>query len=260
MDRATRVAEELPWLVETLALQRLLPVATLRLLLRHPHRQVALAAAVGECNTAGAGAYSDRVRDEIRADWWQAVLRAKCADDKSENLRGLGSWLRTILMSDPELAFEWLQLRLGEPDLPGWALSDGAFAGAARVLLREQREQLLAQLSDLPITVALVGCLVGRDPDLYRRLLARPELRGHHLTPLLGVPDEAWANLAVLALNAGYTPDDIARASGPSLDGEAAFARLADHPDARLQEVADQWLGMGGRRAPGARSGSGPPS
>lgn len=260
MDRAMSVAEELPWLVETLALRRLLPVATLRLFLRHPCWQVALAAAVGECNMAGTGAFSDRVRDVVRADWWQAVLRAKSPDDEGVDLTGLGSWLQTILMSDPQLAFEWLDRRLGEPDLPGWFLSESAFAGAARALTLTRKEQLLARLPDIPIAGSLVGCLVGRDPELYRRLLARTELRAHHLMPLLGVPNESWTNLAVLALDAGYTPDAIARASGPSPNGEPAFTRLADHPDPRLQEVATLWFGMSSHRGSGARSGSGSPS
>jgi len=252
MARATGVAEEVPWLVETLALQRLLPVATLRLMLRHPHWQVALAAAVGECNSAGGGPYSNWVRDEIRDDWWKAVLRARSAEGDGENLQGFGSWLRTILMSDPQLAFEWLQRQLGEPDLPVRILSDGAFAGAARVLLREHKKQLLAKLPDLPLAGSLVNCLVGRDPDLYRCLLARHDLRAHHLTPLVGVPDEAWANLALLALDAGYSPDDVARACGPSPHSEPAIAGLADHSDVRLQEVAGLWTGRRSYRPPGA--------
>lgn len=254
MTRATGVAEEVPWLVETLALQRLLPVATLRLMLRHPHWQVALAAAVGECNSAGGGPYSDRVRDEIRDDWWRAVLRARSAEGDGENLQGFGSWLRTILMSDPQLAFEWLQRQLGGPDLPVRILSDGAFTGAARVLLRKHKEQLLAKLPNLPLAGSLVNYLVGRDPDLYRCLLARHDLRAHHLTPLVGVPDEAWANLALLALDAGYSPDDVARACGPSPHSEPAIAGLADHSDVRLQEVAGLWIGRRSHRTPGAAS------
>jgi hypothetical protein len=200
------------------------------------------------------------VRHEIRDDWWKDVLRARSADDDGENLQGFGSWLRTILVSDPQLAFEWLQRRLSEPDLPVRVLSDGAFAGAARALLREDKEQLLAQLPDLPLASSLVNCLVGRDPDLYRCLLARHDLRAHHLRPLLGVPDEAWANLALLALGAGYSPDDVARASGPSPHSEQAIAGLADHSDVRLREVAGLWLGRRSRPTPGARGSGGSPS
>jgi hypothetical protein len=227
-------------------------------MLRHPRWEVALAAAIGECNTAGTGAYSDRVRDEIRADWWQAMLRARSAEDDGEDLRGLGAWVRTILLSDPQLAFEWLQRRLAEPDLPGSVSSEGAFAGAARTLLRQQKEQLLAQLPDHPVAASLVGYLVGRDRDLYRRLLARAELRAHHLTPLLGSPDESWTDLAVLALDAGYTPDAIVKASGLSPRGEPAFSRLVDHPDPRIQDIANLWFGMRKLRVSGAHCSRSP--
>jgi hypothetical protein len=239
-----RVAEELPWLVETLALRRLLPIPILRLFLRHPRWLVALAAAVGECNSQGAGAYDDRVRAEIRSDWREAILRAKGADCYGDDPAGLRSSLPAILASDPQLAFAWLQRRLSEPDLPAWVQENGAFARAARALGTAHRAQLLAGLQDSPITGDLVGYLVGNDPDLYRRLLARTELRAHHLRPLLGEPDEAWTELASAALEAGYAPEDVAEASGPPPPREAAAETLAAHPDPRLREVARHWQNM----------------
>lgn len=237
MEPAMRMAKELPWLVRTVAHRQALPIASLSRLLRHSRWQVALAAAVGECNVGGSGNYTDRVREEIRDDWRKAILGAKGADYDKEDVAGLGSWLPAILRSDPQLALDWLERRLSEPDLPGWFDENGAFARAAQALSRSQRAQLLAHLPDCPIAGPLVRCLVERDPELFTCLLARSELRAHHLGPLRGSPDEAWGVLASMALDAGYTAEDIAKATGPPTRGEPA-PTLADHPDLRLREVA----------------------
>lgn len=143
MEQAVRVVEELPWLGETLALRHLLPLANLRLLLRHPAHRVAFAAAIGECNAGGSGSYTERVREEIRADWRQAVLQANGSDFENAEMARLGSWLPAILGSDPLLAFDWLERRLAESDPPNGSVLDSALARAAQVLDSTQRARLL---------------------------------------------------------------------------------------------------------------------
>jgi hypothetical protein len=169
---------------------------------------------------------------------------------------GLQHWLEVILAQDPDLALDWLRNRLRDPDLPGYFL-DGPFASAVRALRLEQRAQLLGELPAVPILRSLLPRLVNRDAELYRQLLARKELWDYHLAPLSGKPDEAWSELALLALDSGHSPEQIAEATiwgpdghfygGPGVDyWEAwaqAFAPLESHAWAELREV-----GRHGRR------------
>jgi hypothetical protein len=249
LEGALRVADALPRIVETLAGRRLVPEPTLRRLLRHPSWKVALAAAAGEWNAIGAGPQSERVREDLRDDWRNAVLRAKSADyrDGAEDL-GLEYMLREILRRDPPLALEWLERRLGEP--PPRLLDDSAFFTAVGALGREQKEQVLLRLQDSSIAGPLASHLVGRDLTLYRLLLGRRDLERHHLAPLFGVPDEGWAGLAVAALEACHSPEAVAEAAfhkhgwftlagqRPLGQWETAFEVLAAHPDPQLRGVA----------------------
>jgi hypothetical protein len=187
------------------------------------------------------------VRDEFRADWREAILRARTNDTRT----GTQHWLGVILAQDPDLALDWLRARLRDPDSPQYFLG-GPFASAIQALRREQRAQLLGELPALPILNSLLPPLVERDTELYRQLLVRAELRDFHLIPLAGKPDEAWSELAILALDAGHLPERIADAAiwgrqpaephaWPGVDywsgWRQAFAPLRAHSRADMREV-----------------------
>jgi|GEM_PF-1241778 len=56
--------------------------------------------------------------------------------------------------------------------------------------------------------------LIGDDLSIYRALLENDNLRSHHLLPLKGKPSElSWPGKALLALDYGYPPSDVARAA-----------------------------------------------
>ena len=242
VEKALNHATTWPMSIETMASRRKMPSETLRDAFRHPSWEVALAAAVGEW-LAGR---ENGVRDELRADWQDAVLRARTDDSRT----GLQHWLAAILAKDPDLALDWLRARLRDADPPNYFLR-GPFASAVHALRHEQRAQLLSELPALPILGSLLPQLVKRDMELYRQLLARAELRAYHLVPLGGKPDEAWSTLALVALDAGYPPERIASAAtsglgiqviwGSGIDywtgWEQAFAALQNHTRVELREV-----------------------
>ena len=59
----------------------------------------------------------------------------------------------------------------------------------------------------------IVQLLVGEDLNLYRKLIDSLQLKKYHLAPLAGMPDQPWAMKAILAMNAGYSVNDIIEAT-----------------------------------------------
>jgi hypothetical protein len=94
-------------------MRREVPIPTLRALLRHPQPAVALAAASGEWHH---GESRGQIRDEVRAEWRQAVLRMPIKDEDGARRMTGEEWdLGQILASDPELAFDWFAQQLKSP-------------------------------------------------------------------------------------------------------------------------------------------------
>jgi hypothetical protein len=248
--RALDRAAAWPQAVETLAMRREMPDANLRAALRHSRWEVALAAAVGEWH---ASRKSD-MRHDFSVDWKRAITGSRA--DGSQI--GTQFWLKVILGTDPDLALEWLRAHLRDQELLVSPL-DGPFAAAVEALSREQRVELLRELHPAPTLHSLLPPLVGKDAELYRQLLARPQLRDYHLEPLGGRPDEDWSALAVAALESGHTPERVAAAAisggshfyaGPGVDHwqswAEAFAALEGHARAEMREV-----GRHGKRTAG---------
>jgi hypothetical protein len=245
---------ELTPLVEGLCLRKEVPLATLRSLLNFPAWETALAAAVGEWCSDPEG----EVRAEIYPEWRAAVLRAKTEDyEGAEHKVGLQYWLGPILASDPDLALEWLRSRLRDPDLPWHFMGDSPFSIAAYALRRQQKEELLAGLAPAEILQSLVPALIGRDVDLYKRLLSLSDLKDYHLAPIGGPQAHGWEDFVLAALDAGCLPEAIAQASfgtshswvGSGIEywerWDQAFATFERHPRAEFQDVvrsAREWV------------------
>lgn len=159
--------------------------------------------------------------------------------------------LEDVFRSDSSIALEWL-LHRTESAPPRYWLADKSLEVATNVLSPSQRRRVLHSLQEKNQRFGqdeLIRLLVGDDPELYRELLENRSLKPYHLAPLGGYPEGAWQELAGLALDAGYTPDELAHAcrlSGGGWTGKLSameaewaerFGALADHPDPRLQEV-----------------------
>ncbi len=246
-------ASRWPSLVENLALRRELPISTLLALLRHSDVEVSLHAATGEWYAKPKG----KVKSEVRAAWRLAILRSA-----EENVRGVGMGsykLRDILIRDSGLACEWLGKRLSRGAI---VFSDRDLRLVMADLDDRQRLALLDQIPADPMASNLLSQLIDRRPELYRELLGLDRLREHHLCPLEGAPDAAWVEIALIALDHGYTPAVIAKSSFQERGAvnitiwghdqshwrrwEDAFAVLEEHSDRRLREVAR--LGREGAR------------
>lgn len=248
MEKALNKARHMmPDLVLGLCAQRAVPVATLLALLRSPDARTALAAAIGEWEAEPQG----NIRMEVRADWRAAVLRAK-TEDYSGVQEGIETefWLGVLVGQDSDLAFDWLRQRLGDADLPGSFLGDSPFALALHALREDQKIQLLKESRVHPILFSVLPTLIGKSPELYRMLLGEVRLSKYHLEPLRGRPNAEWEGLVAVALDAGYTPEQIAAAAlrpphswvgfGQEYWGEwdESFAVLANRPQEGLREIA----------------------
>jgi hypothetical protein len=240
LSHALLKAVEDMMLVEILCLQKRVPLSTLRLLLGLPSWETALAAAVGEWCADQQG----EVREEVRPEWQAAILRAKTGETV-----GFQYWLGIILTSNADLAFDWLQSRLKDSDLPWSFMGDSPFSRAASALRETQRKKLLEELKPASLLQSLIPALIRRDEELFRRLLDIPSLADYHLEPLGGPQAPGWESFARAALDAGYDPEAIARAAlgtsyswaGSGLEyweqWDQAFAAFENHPREDLREV-----------------------
>jgi hypothetical protein len=245
LERALGCLDGLRAVAEALTIRGILPEDRVRLLLDHEDAQVASSAALGEwhCDPVGV------VRPSLVGAWRRAVVR--CVERPHKE----------ILRHDPDLAHDWLAARLQVHSLS--VLERGPGHEALVLLSSAQRLSLLAQIPADRWAGGSVRWLVGDDTAVYGQILADERLRRHHLAPLLaaerlggqdtawpsGPLNDAWIAKALLALNAGYSPDEVARAvrSGAwsYCGSEAAmweewaarFRGLGGHPDPRIRCV-----------------------
>lgn len=144
------------------------------------------------------------------------------------------TWLTNCLLREDFRPYEYRQ----------------TLGGVVRVLDNEARFRVLQQISKPYGLDELVILLVGRDTQLYRRLLTLEQLKPYHLTPLTGLPDEAWIEQAKVASETGYSADKIAQAvhgDSVSWSGNESelwktwvqrWEPLCSHEDAIIRKVA----------------------
>ena len=212
-------------------------------------------------STVASSLWQDRstpqIPEEILDDWKHAIVE----NEEDHVLEG-------VFEEYPDVAVLWIAGRLDgirDGTRAFWFGSkhDRAVPKAAQVLTREQRRNLIDRLPKSSAVSELVPLLVNRDMELFRYLLSKDDLEDVRLDPLrmdccFGlqrenvVPDfdETWQQMAIAALDHGYTPENIFFASqsgGYSWSGGrsemfaarlAPFEKLRNHPDVRLQKVA----------------------
>jgi len=222
-------------LVETACLRREVPYDRVTLLLKHDSPAVAAAAAKGVWYSGEKG---DSIPQELRPAWEEAVVRHVRAE----------YILREVFAKDPRLAEAWILARVGNDWRRNWD-ERGAFKLAAKALDRDARQRFVGELPPGYGPSGFYKWLVGGDPELFQRLLARDDLRSVHLEPLHGRPTGQWIALARVALDSGYSPEDLAEAPherGWSWVGKEsmmwqgwadAFGALESHEDARIRQV-----------------------
>ena len=238
-------AAEIPNLDDFIAAScRSIPEATINEMLRSNDDRVAVTSAVGYWL-----AYEGEIPAGIRSPWRQAVLRSASAGP----IRGSDDhWLGEILSQDCGLASEWLVWNLTDIGTSArWTTWDLA-KKAAGILSVDERESVLERVDAAGTSYVIsevMKMLVGGNLSLYTTLLHSKSLKGHHLDPLEGRPDKKWREMALVALNHGYSTESVANATvgrGWSFFGSESemwlgrrqpFEALRDDPDFRIAEI-----------------------
>ncbi len=201
-------------------------------------------------------------------EWRKAVLGA-CSGQRDEY------WLTEILRSDPELARRWLDINLSS-NRTVIAHPDSLVSVAVASLGSSERRELLSCLPKHSRYGWLISLLVGDDPEAYREFLAEPLWLESHLDPLTWCSSgdlfedelelsQAWIAKAQLALQAGYGPEDVARArldSPKGWSGEESvmweswvdrFRPLEQHEDPLVRRMASKAIRIATERRDDAR-------
>lgn len=214
MSSALAVVPNLLGLIELHCVRNEVPEHTLVRLLRHEDPAVAGMAAVGEWLAVPMGT----VRPSLQPDWHSAIIRYGTKSQQAINSpiqrsEHIDYWVAEILKHDADLALDWLRSRLAsQPRDWHWKLAEPD-AAAVDALDFDRRIDLLEIIPvDAPIEI-LVQRLVGSDLRLYGALLSQNNLRPLHLIPLSGRPVDGWVSKASLALEAGFSFEDIAGAA-----------------------------------------------
>lgn len=221
--------------IETLCLRRQVPEGTLLELLQHPDPSISGNAAIGTWVAEPKG----EIGESLEEKWRAAVL----------NIQNEAYWLGEILKKDETLAFEWLTKNIKNPDIPHDTLQ--IFNAGISSLTIDQRKEILKQLPNDFWRTGIVKALIGDSLELYQCLLKDNQKGPLHLMPLrlssienFGEEEvwdeEAWVAKAKIALNAGYSPEEIedAISEGWSWSGKISdmWARWIAFHDRRLQD------------------------
>ena len=180
------------------------------------------------------------IRPSLEDLWRLAALRI----DREEY------WLGEILRADPSLAADWLVAHVTRDERISIELPRPVEAAISAIDVAGRKRVLMAIPQDFPDT-ELVGRLVGDDLALYQLLLSREVSDRVYLAPLKGQPTGRWTAKARLALEAGYSPEQIASAVvgwHQSWSGKlsnlyrqqlAWFEPLCDHDEPRIRQIGE---------------------
>ena len=238
-------AADMPGLKDFLASScRSIPEATIKEMIESKDARVAVTGAVGYWLS-----YKGKVPDALRVPWRKAVLRSS-----SEGwIRGPDQhWLGEILSTDCVLGCDWLVSNLTDVGSTAhWATWELAKSVAGALSL-VQREIVLDQLDAAGTTHVIsevMKTLVGGASGLYSKLLDSEPLKAHHLDPLEGEPDTNWRKMSLIALERGYSTQEIMHATvGRSwscfgsesemwIGRRQPFEALRNDPDSGITEI-----------------------
>jgi hypothetical protein len=156
--------------------------------------------------------------------------------------------IEELVGSIPEIRYDIAVSLLTDEEYISWA-HDKLYRNLFAAMEVDEKIRLLPLLESIYPT-DFTSWLVGDDLAINRALLENDKLHPHHLLPLKGKPSElSWQSKALLALDHGYQPRDVARAAIENQWGwsESAttswqewideFNALINSDDLRLQEV-----------------------
>jgi hypothetical protein len=192
-------------IVEVYCIRGQVPEQTLAGLLHHDDPAVASAAAVGEWHADPRGS----VRQSLASDWRAAMLKTPTDQHLTSD----------ILRSDPTLAHDWLLRRVSEERLLGDVDAEPPVEAALAALDREQRLSVLRSIRPGSMHRSLAAAIVADDLKLYGEFLRGTHLTEVHVWPLVDTPTGVWPEKAMLALDAGFSAEQVAGAAFLSITG-----------------------------------------
>jgi hypothetical protein len=211
---------------------------TVKKLLAHKDPKIASAAAIGEWMREP----EENIRESLKEEWRRIII--KCPEDEY--------FLSGIFKKDSSIAFDWLMVRI-EKGLGNlcYDLENERLDTAIKVLDDNQKKSLLKILPNQWEYRKIARLLVNSNLELYKFLLSGKQRKYLHLAPLKGHPDSDWIKKAKLALDVGYSAEDIARATrGYSWSWEGresnmwaewidSFTVLLSNSDGRIRRVGE---------------------
>lgn len=239
-DRLTEAVDrskKYPQMIEGLGMRDQIPESTLLLLLDHNEEIISSTAAIGAWFATPKG----EIRENIAREWKAAILKSE----------GHEFWLGVILKSDSSLALEWLQGKIEKETDFRHPFILKELEAAISALNSQQREIVLRGIDPDHEAAAEIILLLANDLKVYEKMLHDHHFQNYHLAPLRTHPSNGWVDKAIGALSAGYSVDDIVRATvhhDSSWVGEISdmwqgwindFEPLATHEDPRIRSVAD---------------------
>ena len=189
--------------IETGCVREEIPESIIIRLLSHRNKEVVKATVEGVWHA------SNKNIDDTILDLWKNGFIISEIDDYL---------MRDVLGAYPDLAELWLQKHAfgltsdGDSELVTPRLEDSIKA-VASFLNEDARKRIIDQIDNTPYAGYIVTQLVGNNTDLYYELLRKSKQKKLHLLPLYGIPSEDWVNKAKIALDFGYSHEEIAHAT-----------------------------------------------
>ena len=216
-----------------------IPLEVMARALEHANPVVRAAAAIGEWQREPTGI----VRPVLEAKWCVAI-RDVSADHYA---------LNDVFEKRPAVAFDWLesQLRSGGRCL---SVHNHALVAACKGLDRGQRVKLLQLFTHNSYTEDCFDLVLGDNIDLFAHWLKHQEDEYLRLLPLNRDVGPRWEQMALLALDAGVSPEELTRHCTPVawaytgplsqyfLERIPVYEALASHPDQRLRPAGKRGL------------------
>ena len=191
--------------IETWCRRGEVPTPTLKAILCGAEPRVAFAAAIGHWCARPSG----KIEESLERSWRRAIIRSAGFEDHNRHCSGY--WLSEILSNDGELAADWLLSGMRSGGRSYYVNVDQMAGKAIAAMNLEQRRKVLMGIPGNMIWMPpeIIQFLVGKDMPLYEELLSSSEHSSFHLTPLAGQVDRFWLQKAILALDEGYTVDQV---------------------------------------------------
>lgn len=212
--------------------------STMGRLLSHPDRTVRRTAALAEWRRD-----SNAIRSELKELWQEAVLEVD--SDQYE--------LEAILAANSSIARPWLEMQIRKASRfrPDHGIAVGL---AANLLTVAERCELVELLTVDNFTNELFDSLVGERTEVLSYWFRRQHNEDLRLLPLDREIGPQWEQLALIALDAGATSEEIADHCVPmsySCGWQASeyfanqipkYEALASHADSRLRPAGKRGL------------------